>query len=270
MHDAETLRPRRVVWPATAPASLKFLPDGVLAALMFNGEVMLFDVADPTAQKHPEIVVSCREFAPRPNLQMWKDGLYRYPPVRGRVPAGQEVCVTLLGSPMVGRSTFAVTVCSCRFEEQWDPTIEDSYRKQVQIDGRVLLLDFLDTSEECEGSPMRKEYLRNADVHLCFFSVTDRVSWKSAVECAEQLLANSPVILVSTKNDLPPVSRRVPRQECIEIAARLQVPLIELQQRLQFEDSSNSPGMTAFTEAVRAFAAREENVAPAQKKCDIQ
>lgn len=36
------------------------------------------------------------------------------------------------------------------FVEEYDPTIEDSYRKQVVIDGETCLLDILDTAGQEE------------------------------------------------------------------------------------------------------------------------
>jgi small GTP-binding protein len=38
----------------------------------------------------------------------------------------------------------------CSFVEEYDPTIEDSYRKQVVIDGETCLLDILDTAGQEE------------------------------------------------------------------------------------------------------------------------
>ena len=39
---------------------------------------------------------------------------------------------------------------TCSFVEEYDPTIEDSYRKQVVIDGETCLLDILDTAGQEE------------------------------------------------------------------------------------------------------------------------
>lgn len=34
----------------------------------------------------------------------------------------------------------------CVFVEKYDPTIEDSYRKQVEVDGQQCMLEILDTA----------------------------------------------------------------------------------------------------------------------------
>lgn len=43
------------------------------------------------------------------------------------------------------------------FVDEYDPTIEDSYRKQVVIDGETCLLDILDTAGQEEYSAMRDQ-----------------------------------------------------------------------------------------------------------------
>ena len=48
------------------------------------------------------------------------------------------------------------------FVDEYDPTIEDSYRKQCIIDDEVALLDVLDTAGQEEYSAMRGNYkIRN-------------------------------------------------------------------------------------------------------------
>ena len=44
------------------------------------------------------------------------------------------------------------------FVDEYDPTIEDSYRKQCIIDDEVALLDVLDTAGQEEYSAMRGNY----------------------------------------------------------------------------------------------------------------
>jgi GTPase SAR1 family protein len=43
---------------------------------------------------------------------------------------------------------------------RYDPTIEDSYRKQCIIDEEVALLDVLDTAGQEEYGAMREQYMR--------------------------------------------------------------------------------------------------------------
>lgn len=50
-------------------------------------------------------------------------------------------------------------MCSCA-RTQYDPTIEDSYRKQVAVDNVACLLDIMDTAGQEEYSALRDQYMK--------------------------------------------------------------------------------------------------------------
>ena len=54
--------------------------------------------------------------------------------------------VLLTGESGVGKSALTVRFIQGNFVEKYDPTIEDSYRKQVAVDGVACLLDIMDTA----------------------------------------------------------------------------------------------------------------------------
>ena len=64
------------------------------------------------------------------------------------------------------------------FVEEYDPTIEDSYRKQVVIDGETCLLDILDTAGQEEYSAMRDQYMRTGEGFLCVFAIDNMKSFE--------------------------------------------------------------------------------------------
>ena len=53
--------------------------------------------------------------------------------------------------------------------------VEDSYRKQCEIDGTVCILDILDTAGQEDYSSLRDRYMRNAEGFLLVFSIINRV-----------------------------------------------------------------------------------------------
>ena len=69
----------------------------------------------------------------------------------------REYKIVVLGSGGVGKSALTVQFVQGIFVEKYDPTIEDSYRKQVVIDGETCLLDILDTAgQEVNNSSTEK------------------------------------------------------------------------------------------------------------------
>ena len=66
----------------------------------------------------------------------------------------REYKIVVLGSGGVGKSALTVQFVQGIFVEKYDPTIEDSYRKQVEVDGQQCMLEILDTAGTVSSSPL--------------------------------------------------------------------------------------------------------------------
>eukprot|EP01084_Bolivina_argentea_P230644 389105_1 len=93
------------------------------------------------------------------------------------------------------------------FLEEYDPLIEDSYRKSVVIDGKRCLLDILDTAGQEEFSSMRDQWMTEGQAFLVVYSITSRTTFDEAVLMREKILRykeeeESPMILIGNKCDL--------------------------------------------------------------------
>ena len=53
-----------------------------------------------------------------------------------------------------GKSALTVRFIQGNFVEKYDPTIEDSYRKLVEVDGTACMLDIMDTAGQV-SNPLR-------------------------------------------------------------------------------------------------------------------
>jgi len=58
--------------------------------------------------------------------------------------------VVVLGGGGVGKSTFLIQFVNGHFVNEYDPTIEERYRKQIEVDKVVCLLDITDTAGQEE------------------------------------------------------------------------------------------------------------------------
>lgn len=63
------------------------------------------------------------------------------------------------------------------FVETYDPTIEDSYRKQVQIDGQSCMLEVLDTAGQEEYTALRDQWIRDGEGFVLVYSISSRSSF---------------------------------------------------------------------------------------------
>jgi GTPase KRas len=68
-------------------------------------------------------------------------------------------------------------LCLNHFVETYDPTIEDSYRKQVQIDGQSCMLEVLDTAGQEEYTALRDQWIRDGEGFVLVYSISSRSSF---------------------------------------------------------------------------------------------
>lgn len=79
----------------------------------------------------------------------------------------REYKIVVLGSGGVGKSALTVQFVQGIFVEKYDPTIEDSYRKQVEVDGQQCMLEILDTAGTV-GNRIHCNVVRSKFPHICF------------------------------------------------------------------------------------------------------
>jgi GTPase KRas protein len=71
----------------------------------------------------------------------------------------------------------SIQLCLNHFVETYDPTIEDSYRKQVQIDGQSCMLEVLDTAGQEEYIALRDQWIRDGEGFVLVYSISSRSSF---------------------------------------------------------------------------------------------
>nr|AAT81171.1 ras [Mytilus edulis] len=141
-----------------------------------------------------------------------------------------EYKLVVVGAGGVGKSALTIQLIQNHFVEEYDPTIEDSYRKQVVIDGETCLLDILDTAGQEEYSAMRDQYMRTGEGFLCVFAVNNTKSFEDINQYREQIKRvkdadEVPMVLVGNKVDLP--TRTVGAKQARPVADSYNIPYVE-------------------------------------------
>ncbi|XP_064816412.1 GTPase HRas-like isoform X3 [Oncorhynchus masou masou] len=141
-----------------------------------------------------------------------------------------EYKLVVVGAGGVGKSALTIQLIQNHFVDEYDPTIEDSYRKQVVIDGETCLLDILDTAGQEEYSAMRDQYMRTGEGFLCVFAINNIKSFEDVHLYREQINRvkdsdSVPMVLVGNKSDLG--SRSVESRQAQELARGYGVPFVE-------------------------------------------
>ncbi|NWR23157.1 RAP1A protein, partial [Emberiza fucata] len=74
------------------------------------------------------------------------------------------------------------------FVEKYDPTIEDSYRKQVEVDCQQCMLEILDTAGTEQFTAMRDLYMKNGQGFALVYSITAQSTFNDLQDLREQIL----------------------------------------------------------------------------------
>ncbi|PIK36235.1 putative ras-related protein [Apostichopus japonicus] len=88
----------------------------------------------------------------------------------------REYKVVVLGSGGVGKSALTVQFVLGNFVEKYDPTIEDFYRKAIEVESTMAILEILDTAGTEQFASMRDLYIRNGQGFVIVYSVTSKQS----------------------------------------------------------------------------------------------
>lgn len=115
--------------------------------------------------------------------------------------------LVVLGAGGVGKSCLTVQFVQGIYLDSYDPTIEDSYRKTIEIDNKVFDLEILDTAGIAQFTAMRELYIKSGMGFLLVYSVTDQQSLDELMALREQVLRikdtdRVPMVLVGNKADL--------------------------------------------------------------------
>lgn len=139
--------------------------------------------------------------------------------------------VVLVGVGGVGKSCLTIQFISDKFVEDYDPTLEDSYRKQISVDDEEVLLDIFDTAGQEDFSAVRDQYMRTGDGFLCVYSITLTSSFTEVKTFYEHILRvkdvdKIPFVCVGNKCDLES-ERRVSKEEGEKLSRDLQCHWME-------------------------------------------
>ncbi|KAK6089108.1 ras small monomeric GTPase [Seiridium cupressi] len=165
--------------------------------------------------------------------------------------AGKMVLYKLvvLGDGGVGKTALTIQLCLQHFVETYDPTIEDSYRKQVVIDGQACMLEVLDTAGQEEYTALRDQWIRDGEGFVLVYSISSRSSFSRIKRFHHQIQRvkesvnsspsypgspisaaspspNVPVMLVGNKSDRV-TEREVSTQEGHALARELGCEFVE-------------------------------------------
>jgi len=133
----------------------------------------------------------------------------------------------------VGKSAITIQFVQSRFVAEWDPTIEDQYKKSSVVNKEEVYLNIVDTAGQEEYRAMRPQYMRSSDGFLLVYDVTSRNTFEeidmfhSEILQAKDMEHYPAVVLVGNKCDLE-YERQVRTNEGRDLARRLGCQFFEV------------------------------------------
>jgi len=139
--------------------------------------------------------------------------------------------IVVLGAGSVGKSAITLRFIHGKFIEKYDPTIEDNYRHQIEVDGQSYILEILDTAGTEQFAQLRNLYIKNGMGFILVFSLASKSSYVEISELREQIVrvketTNVPMIVVGNKCDLED-ARQISRKEAETFCRSMSVEYIE-------------------------------------------
>lgn len=195
--------------------------------------------------------------------------------------------VIVFGESGVGKSALSIRYVCQEFSSTYDPTIEDSYETDIEVDGCPVKVEVIDTAGNDVFRRMRDQYIKSGDGFLLVYSITDRWSSHSLTAFREQILAakgpknkllrDIPMILVGNKCDLDN-EREVSYQDGKKIAETFSCPFFETSAKndtgidevfvnlaRQMKESRADSTRKAFMRERQRFSFR--NISSRERKC---
>jgi len=174
-----------------------------------------------------------------------------------------SIKIIVMGVGGVGKSAITNRFVIGRWIERYDPTVEESYQTTIDVDGRALQVEILDTAGQDEYTPLRETFMHTGDGFLLVYSITDDQTFEELRGIRDQILRvhpnkKVPILLVGNKSDLAKKDRAVTKEEGGALAKEFSADLMEVSAKENFKVKD------AFESLIRTVLAGNSNAGRAE------
>jgi len=177
----------------------------------------------------------------------------------------REFNVVVLGAGGVGKSALTVRFTQDVFLENYDPTIEEEYRRLVTVDGITSQLEVLDTAGAEQFTALNEVYIKSGRGFVLVFSLTQEASLREVDNLRQQIYrikggsTTVPIVVVGTKSDLVN-EREVQLSTISNLSQRWNLPFFETSAKKNWHVSE------VFEDLIRQMRNRYPEVPAKTKK----
>nr|AXK68353.1 Rheb [Penaeus vannamei] len=115
--------------------------------------------------------------------------------------------VAVMGYRSVGKSSLCIQFVDGQFVDSYDPTIENTFTKNLRVRGQEYGLELVDTAGQDEYSIFPAQYSMDIHGYVLVYSITSEKSFEVVQIIYEKILdmmgkVTVPIVLVGNKTDL--------------------------------------------------------------------
>jgi len=130
--------------------------------------------------------------------------------------------IVVFGCGGVGKTALSLQFVEGRFIQRYDPTIEESFRRSMEIDDELYNLEILDTAGTSSFTTMRELYIKKGHGFILVYSITSPSTFNDLNSYIYDHIkkyreGTVPMVLVGNKCDLED-ERRITMEEGNELA----------------------------------------------------
>ncbi|KAI3659649.1 hypothetical protein MP638_004384, partial [Amoeboaphelidium occidentale] len=133
--------------------------------------------------------------------------------------------VVVVGSGGVGKSCLTIRFLKDEFSNEYDPTIEENYRKIITVDDSTVIINIVDTAGQQEYTALRDQHLQSGEGFLLVFAINDKNSFQEVKQLRESIVnlrntSRVPFVVAGNKCDMESareVDKNVANQWCQSI-----------------------------------------------------
>nr|CAB3265568.1 GTP-binding protein Rheb [Phallusia mammillata] len=178
----------------------------------------------------------------------------------------RERKLAIVGYRSVGKSSITLQFVENQFVESYDPTIENTFTRQIRLGNQDYVLHIVDTAGQDEYSLFPDSYALDIHGYILVYSVTSTKSFEVVKVIHEKLLdmigrIKIPLVLVGNKTDLH-MERKVTTEMGRNLAKNWEATFYETSAKHNLDVQSIFKGIITEVE-------KQDGNAPEEKKCFI-
>jgi len=147
----------------------------------------------------------------------------------------QKYKIVILGEGGVGKTAITLRYIVGKFIKKYDPTIQDNYVRQIELENEICMIEIQDTAGQDEYASLTDQFTQIGDAFIIVYSITSERSfsrakdyWQKIRRSREISIHSKPIaVLVGSKTDLED-ERKVSRQEAMRFASENKLEFCEV------------------------------------------